>query len=303
MVFILCTAILMNMAACSSKNVKEGTNSNDTTKTSAAVGNESSISSDETVQQATEDEKLSQSTEVSKPATDSDNAKSKPAADGNNAKQKPAVDSSNTKQKTAVDGSNVKQKTAADGSNTKQKTAADGNNAKPSPTNSPTKSIPNVNKSPESNGKTVSFDSEGVEIPMDGVWSTYYNNLMKNDSTFHIGTSDVYGVISISFVSDEGLNNPKKSNDSRASLSTNTRDLFNIYVYYKDKLPDIATVKEKANSKYVKKVNETNDLVYYLGWNDSSSDGLSDASKKKYEQLYKDIPKLSDKITFYTPAP
>lgn len=279
MVFILCTALLMSMAACSSENVK-GANSNNTNETSAAIDDESGVSSVETVQQAADGEELSPPTETLEPT-----------ADGGDAKPQPAADSSNAKATPTVDGRNAKPSPA--------KPTADSSNAKPSPATSQTESTPTVKKPPESTGKTISFDSEGVEIPMDGVWSTYYNNLMKSDSTFHIGDSDVYGVISISFVSDEGLN---KSNDSRASLSANTRNLFTIYIYNKGKLPDIAAVKEKANSKYAEKVKEANDLVYYFCWNDSSSDGLSDVSKEKYEQLYNDIPNLRDKIKFYTPA-
>ncbi len=272
MIFILCTALLMSMAACSSGNAEEGTDSNNTAKASTAVDNESGISSAETVQQAAESEKLPQPAETLEPTADGGAAKQKPATAGNAAK--PSA----------------------------QPGTAERNISAPPPANSQTEKKANANKPPESNGKTMSFDSEGIEIPMDGVWSTYYNSLIKYDSTYHIGTSDVYGVISIRFASDEGLNNTKKSNDSRASLSANTRDLFSIFVYYKNKLPDISAVKEKADSKYAEKVNEANDLVYYLCWNDSKGDGLSDVSKKKYEQLYNDIPNLSDKIKFYTPA-
>lgn len=197
----------------------------------------------------------------------------------------------------------------------------------PTSSSAPTgKSAPDSSSTPKSSSKTAgsftpatkseksaedTYAYLGIGIPKRQVWKDLSKNVNNGNNNgvfnnYQDKNSALYGYISDYFMSDEALaESQKKGSWDKQKIVEGSRPIYQIAVYKKGKAPNenILPEPEYLKGTHAEQIGETDKLVYFFYWDDFKGEGLSDASKNKYKQLYDDMMNFKNSIRIFTPDP
>lgn len=156
------------------------------------------------------------------------------------------------------------------------------------------------------------YDYLGIGIPKGQIWKEFSNNVNSGNNNgvfnnYQDKDEILYGYISDYFMSDEALAESQKQGEwDKQKIIDGSRLLYQIAVYKKGKAPNENMISEPdylKNKQHTEKIGENDELEYFFYWDDFRGEGLSEASKDKYKQLYDDMMNFKNNIRIFTPDP